>query len=116
MNIAAMKFLELQALVKEGLNAKEPRTEADEDQMALEDMIFLKEGAVSLARYRRKWKQERSLKLSEHPENERAIIEREREDQKDFPKPEPGSYYTPRFNQDGEPKHNNSVPIARGDF
>lgn len=90
MNIASARFAELQRLVKKGMEKTEPRTEAQEDQMALEDMILLKEGAFALARYKRKWRQNRSLKLRELPEHERAIIERERADQKDFPAPPQG--------------------------
>lgn len=113
MNIVSARFAELQRLVKQGMEKKEPRTEAQEDQMALEDMILLKEGAFSLARYRRKWKRQRSLHLDELPSHERAIIERERADQKDFPAPPKSDEYVsrPEWTENNGPS-SNDVPIA----
>lgn len=95
MNIASVRFQELQKLVKNG-EEKRPRTEAEEDQLALEDMIYLREGAFALARYRRKQRLKKSLKLSELSPQDRAIIDRERDAQKDFPAPAKGGIYAPR--------------------
>lgn len=114
MNIASARFAELQRLVKKGMEQQNrQRTEADEDQMALEDMILLKEGAFSLARYRRKWKRQRSLHLDELPAHERAIIERERANQKDFPAPLKGDEYISRpvWTENNGPS-SNDVPVA----
>ncbi len=107
MNIASAKFKELLALVKNG-ERPEPRTEAQEDQMAIEDLILLKEGAFALARYKREQRlKKKSLKLNELSPEDRAIIERERADQKDFPPPPKGDNYAPR--PDGM---ENDIPIA----
>ena len=113
MNIVSARFAELQRLVKKGIEKAEPRTEAQEDQMALEDMILLKEGAYSLARYKRKWKRERSLKLRELSAEDRAIIERERANQKDFPAPLKGDEYIsrPAWTENNGPS-SNDVPVA----
>lgn len=112
MNIASARFQELQKLVKNG-EEKRPRTEAEEDQLALEDMIYLREGAVALARYRRQQRLKKSLKLSELSPQDRAIIERERENQKDFSPPPKSNVYAPRP-KDGEDNgpSDNDVPIA----
>ena len=111
MNIASARFQELQKLVKNG-EQPEPRTEAEEDQLALEDMIFLIEGAFALARYRCKWKKERSLKLNELSPEDRTIIERERSNQKDYPDPPKGRSYAPRPEEQADGSAKNSIPIA----
>jgi hypothetical protein len=111
MNEVAARFKELQDLVSQG-ERPEPRTEAQEDQMALEDMILLIEGAFALARYRRKWKQDRSLKLKELSPEDRAIIEREQANQKDFPDPPKGKVYAPRPKGQASESSKNSIPVA----
>jgi hypothetical protein len=49
-------YTRLRRLVDAAEAAPRPRTEADEDRLALEDMIWLKEGALPLMRYRRLWR------------------------------------------------------------
>lgn len=111
MNEAAARFKELQDLVSQG-EKPEPRTEAQEDQMALEDMILLIEGAVSLARYRRKWRHNKSLKLNDLSPEDRPIIEREQAKQKDFPPPPKGKVYAPRPEGHASESSQNSIPVA----
>lgn len=112
MNIASARFQELQKLVKNG-EEKRPRTEAEEDQLALEDMIFLIEGAYALARYRRKWREQRhSLKLNELSPEDRTIIERERSNQKDYPDPPRAKNYAPRPEEQADDPAKNSIPVA----
>jgi len=48
-------FVQLQDMVREA-ELPPPRSEADEDRMAMEDLIWLKMGALPLMRYRRMWR------------------------------------------------------------
>lgn len=105
MSIAEERFKKLTGMVEDGVKAQEPpapRTIEQEDQMALEDMILHLDGPDALARYQRR--KVHSLKLNELPPNERAIIERERANQHDFPRPATGGMYAPRpASEDREP-------------
>jgi hypothetical protein len=46
-------YTRLRRLVDAAEAAPRPRTEADEDRLALEDMMWLREGALAVMRYRR---------------------------------------------------------------
>ncbi|MDW5564155.1 MAG: hypothetical protein SA339_13130 [Methanomassiliicoccus sp.] len=104
MSVADQQFKKLLSIVEEGKKAQEPRerTEAEEDQIALELFILEHEGPAGLENYQR-LKANKSLKLNELPPAERAIIERERVNQRDFTKPALGRVYAPRPTEDQEP-------------
>ncbi|MDW5563933.1 MAG: hypothetical protein SA339_11975 [Methanomassiliicoccus sp.] len=63
-----------------------PRTEAEEDQIALELFILEHEGEESLREYQAN-PTRRALKFCELPQHQREIIERARLNQRDFSKP-----------------------------
>jgi hypothetical protein len=48
-----LAYTRLRRLVDAREAATPPRTEADEDRLALEDMMWLREGALAVMRYRR---------------------------------------------------------------
>lgn len=58
MDANAAAFCRLQLMVQQAEVAPRPRTEAEEDRMALEDLILSHEGPEALERYREKWKRE----------------------------------------------------------
>jgi hypothetical protein len=51
MSIADDQFRKLQRMVEDGLRESAPRTEAEEDRLALETMILELEGPDALERY-----------------------------------------------------------------
>ncbi|MDW5562591.1 MAG: hypothetical protein SA339_05125 [Methanomassiliicoccus sp.] len=95
MSIADDQFKKLLGMVEEGKKAPRERTEAEEDQMALQLFILEHEGEESLKEYLAN-PTRRTLKVFELPPHQREIIERARLDQKDFPKPVLGTIYAPR--------------------
>lgn len=103
MSIADAQFQKLQRMVEDGLRESAPRTIEQEDRIALETMILELEGPDALAKYQRR--KMHHLKLAELPPKERAIIERERASQRDFPRPATGGIYAPRTAD-----HENSGP------
>lgn len=111
MSAANAQFQKLLGIVDDGIRAQEPkppRTEAEEDQMALEWFILEHEGPESLEEYQRN-PTKKPLKLRELPPYQRAIIDRARKEQHDYDRPAPGRIYAPRpASEDHEPDIDNT--------
>jgi hypothetical protein len=97
MSIADEKFQQLTEMVQQGIKAQEPRerSEAEEDQIALELFILEHEGPESLAEYLAN-PTKKCLRYADLPPYQREIIAGARMNKRDFPRPAPRGVYAPR--------------------